>query len=212
MKFVQVTHGTREEWLQWRQNGVGSSDVPVVMGVSRFKTYNQLLAEKINPVAGEDQSNAFIKDRGNKIEIAVRKLYEEKMNMLFPAMSCQSIEYPFSLATLDGIEEGHNLFIEIKLLSSVKPGTIKETEGMKKWNAAKDGRIPEDYYPQIQHQLSVTGVPACVFLGLKETRGKPYSMEDIVEVTVLPDEQYIKAMNDRIQAFWDKVLQGRQNE
>ena len=34
------------EWHKWRMGGIGSSDAPVVMGVSPYKTIEQLYLEK----------------------------------------------------------------------------------------------------------------------------------------------------------------------
>lgn len=212
MKFIRVDKPNREEWLQWRQNGIGSSDVPVIMGVSRYKKYDQLLAEKCKTKATEDQTNKYIKDRGNRIEQTVRELYEGYMGIKFPPVSCSSVEYPHMLATLDGMDDGNNLIIEIKLLSSQKVDNInEEAEGYLKWVKAKEeGIIPIDYYPQIQHQLAVTGAPACTFLGYKEVRGGPYrGWDDVVSVSVLPDEEYISNMTIKINEFWNKVMKER---
>lgn len=211
MKFIEVPKKSREEWLQWRHNGIGSSDVPVIMGVSRYKTYDELLSEKIKPSAIEDTSNGYIKDRGNRIELVVRKLYEEHMGIDFPPMSVESVHTPYLKATLDGVDDGMNLICEIKLLSSQNPDKVNiESEGYKKWLAAKWGKvIPEDYYPQIQHQLAITGTPVCVFLGLREIRQRMITLDDIVMVSVEPDEKYIKDMLNKTQIFWEKVIEGK---
>lgn len=215
MKFIEIPKTTREEWLQWRHNGIGSSDVPIIMGVSRFKSKEELFAEKTKPVAVEDEVNGYIKDRGNRIEMTVRAFYEAKMTMTFTGMACQDAEHPHRIVTLDGIDEGKNLIVEIKLMTSQKEDKINvEAEGYKKWVAAKDGKIPVDYYPQIQHQLAVTGAPACVFLGYKEVRvadkqPRPVTEDDVAIVTVLPDLEYIKVMNEKIDDFWNKVLEAR---
>ena len=35
-----------EEWLDWRKKGIGSSDAPIIMGVSPWKTPFELWEEK----------------------------------------------------------------------------------------------------------------------------------------------------------------------
>lgn len=212
MKFDIVTHKNREEWLQWRHNGIGSSDVPVIMGVSKYKTVKQLLEEKSKPFLSEDKSNWYIKNRGNLIESTVRKFYEEDMGMEFPAISCVNKEHPYLIATLDGADKGMNLFIEIKLLSSQKPDKVnKEAEGYKRWEEAKVKEIiPKEYYPQIQHQLMVTGLPACVFLGYKEVKdGSTPNKDNVAIVSVLPNTEYIDKMRLKLSDFWMKVLENR---
>lgn len=216
MKFKQVVYTTREDWLKWRHQGIGSSDAPVIMGVSRFKTYDQLLAEKSGPVPAEDPANAYIKDRGNRIEQVVRKLYSDYMGLDFQPMSCQNIDTPWMLSTLDGVDKGLNLMIEVKLLSSQSYENFNpETPGYIKWcEAASVGKVPEDYYPQIQHQLMTTGIPACVFIGLKELRGGPApTMDDLAMVTVLPDPGYITDLRTRELAFMNQIRRqdGKEN-
>lgn len=217
MSFIEIPKTDREAWLKWRQSGIGSSDVPVIMGVSRYKTYDQLLEEKVNMITKEDPKNGYIKDRGNRVEALVRRFYEEKMGMTFSPMSCQSKDNPHLLCTLDGIDEGRNLIIEIKLMSTQKEGKPNyKAEGYNKWHRAKTyNLIPNDYWPQIQHQLAITGVPACIFLGYKEIKYKdhksrPVTEDDLAIVSVLPDEYYISMMNEKISEFWKKVLQKRE--
>ncbi len=211
MKFKQIEYADRESWLQWRHNGLGSSDAPAVMGVSRFTKPEELLEKKSQPMAVEDDSNSYIKDRGNKIEQIVRRLYEEHMGMEFKAMSCQNIEHPFMLATLDGVDPGLNLMIEIKLLASVNPDKPNyETAGCIKWREVKKGVVPIDYYPQIQHQLAVTEIEACVFIGLMETRRRTVTFEDLAITTVLPDKDYQVKLVEKEKIFWNKVLKKRE--
>lgn len=215
MNFIEIPKTNREDWLQWRHNGIGSSDVPVIMGVSRYKTIDELLIEKSQKVAIEDTSNGYIKDRGNRIEMTVRKFYEEQMGLSFSPMSCQSLEHSFMCSTLDGIDEGKNLIIEIKLLSSQNPDKLNiNSPGYIKWANAKDKEIvPEEYYPQIQHQLAVTRVPTCVFLGYKELRGKKtIDWDDVCSVSVMPNEKYINDMVIKCIEFWNEVLKRRSYE
>lgn len=213
MGFIRIDKTTREEWLDWRHTGIGSSDVPAIMGVSRYKTREELLKEKLSITSVENKTNEYIKTRGNKIESIVRELYESYMGIKFPATSCQSTERTYALATLDGIDEKSNLIIEIKLLTTQKSYMInKSTEGYKKWIAAKNGKIPIDYYPQIQHQLSVTGISACVFLGFMEVRGKTANIEDVAIATILPNTEYIEDMNTQIEMFWNEVTRSKNDK
>lgn len=210
MVFSKVDKSNREDWLKWRQGGIGSSDAPIIMGVSRFKTIDQLLGEKTGTLP-KDEANQFIKDRGNRIEPLVRKLYEEDMGMSFSPISVYNNELPHLIASLDGMDDNSNLIIEIKLMTTAGLGKRNiETEGYKKWLKAKDeGVIPVDYYPQLQHQLSVTGLPACIFIGLRETRGAEIVKEDLAIVSVLRDNDYINDLRNKSNMFWEKVLKVR---
>lgn len=210
MIFTRVDKSNREDWLKWRQGGIGSSDAPVIMGVSRFKTIEQLLGEKTGTLA-KYEANQYIKDRGNRIEPMVRELYEKQMGIQFPAVSVYNTENEHLIASLDGMDDNNNLIIEIKLMTTAAPGKRNtETAGYKKWLQAKDENIvPVDYYPQLQHQLMVTGLPACIFLGYRETRGIDIHENDIAIVSVLRDDSYIATLKYKSLVFWKEVVKIR---
>lgn len=207
MKFIEFVQYDRQDWLNWRHAGIGSSDSAVVMGVSRFKKLEQLLEEKSGPVPPEDQSNTYIKERGNRIEFQVRAYLENTMNVTLAAMNCHHEAFPFIRASLDGATPNRKTLVEIKLLSSVNPDKVNtEAEGYKKWVAAKAGKVPDEYYPQIQHQLFVTGADECYFVGYKEVKGNQVVTEEkLAIVKVLPDKEYIKSMVQKQFEFWFNV-------
>src|ERR1700735_1298835 len=79
----------RSDWLEWRHQGIGSSDAAVIMGVSRFNDWETLLSQKAKLQPEEDNSNAFIKQRGNKIEFQVRMFLEKSMGKSFAACNTE---------------------------------------------------------------------------------------------------------------------------
>lgn len=195
----------RESWLQWRHGGIGSSDAGVIMGVSRFKDRPKLLSEKAGVVPPEDQSNTYIKERGNKIEFQVREFLERKLGKSFAASNTESLGFPFLRASLDGFSEDKKTIVEIKLLSSVNPGNVNtEAEGYKKWLALKnEGTVPKEYVPQLQHQLFVTGADVCFFVGYKEVKGNQIVTEDkLAMVPVYPNRDYTTLLVNECMRFW----------
>lgn len=212
MNFIEAASDNRPEWLLWRHAGIGSSDVPAIMGVSRFKTRQQLLMEKSTGYRGEDDSNKFIKNRGNQVEKYVREFLEKDRGQSLQPFSCAHKSFPFMRASLDGGTPDREIITEIKLLSIQKPDKINtEAEGYIKWLAAREkGIVPKDYYPQIQHQLFVTGAKMCMFVGYKETRGEYFiNNSKLVIVEVLPDKEYIRRMAEEEFKFWFEVEQLR---
>lgn len=216
MNFKIVDFTNPDDWHNWRKTGIGSSDAPVIMGVSRFKDYDTLLLEKAGLKEREKVSN-FAIERGNRIEPLVRKLYENIMGIEFPAVSCQSIEQEYLKSSLDGLDSmTKSLMIEIKLLTTAALGKRNEkTPGYQKWLDVKNNnKIPEDYYPQLQHQMMVTGLPACVFIGLRETRGFEPKEEDLAITTVQRDDSYIATLKYKSMVFWKEVqkLKGEKDD
>jgi putative phage-type endonuclease len=202
----------RQEWLKWRHEGIGSSDASIIMGVSRFKDWETLLSEKAGPMPPEDNRNAYIKDRGNKIEFQVRMFFEKLKGQTYAPQNCVNSVFPFIRASLDGYSEDHKSIIEIKLLSSVNPDKINtEAEGYKKWLAAREGTVPKEYYPQLQHQLFVTGAEVCFFVGYKEVKGNQIVTEDkLAVIPVYPDKVYQRKLLQEEFRFWLEVQYRKQ--
>lgn len=188
----------RAIWLAWRHQGIGSSDAAIILGKSRFKTRQQLLLEKLSPVQPEDNTNKFIKERGNRVEVETRKYLEEKLGHPLPAVNCQSDVLNFAKASLDGASG--SVYTEIKLLSSQKFGKLnKDTDGYKKWFRVPYGEIPDDYYPQVQHQMFVTGFDKCLFAGVLDTAGQPIQVNTY---NVPRNDEYIKKLMQAEFEFW----------
>ena len=47
-------HPNRESWLRWRKNGVGASEVSVVLGINTYKSAYTLWAEKTGRIEPEE--------------------------------------------------------------------------------------------------------------------------------------------------------------
>lgn len=187
----------RDEWLNWRLGGVGSSDAAVIMGVSRFNDWDSLLQQKSSPTAAEDNINAYVKERGNKIEFQVRMFLEKRDGESLTAKNCEHLTFPFLRASLDGMTPSGKTIVEIKLLSLFNP--IKpnyEAEGYVKWLLAKNAKkVPAEYWPQCQHQLFITGADICLFVGYCEHKGNQVVTEDkLAIIEVKPDLEYQKKL------------------
>ncbi len=46
MKIIDLEQGT-PEWLEWRKNGIGSSDIATIMGANPYQTPYQLWEENL---------------------------------------------------------------------------------------------------------------------------------------------------------------------
>lgn len=208
MKYKELIFENREDWLQWRTSGIGSSDASAIMNASRFATYESLLLSKAVD-QGESTVNTYIKERGNKIEGWVRKHLEDLWKTSLVPVNCESTEFNFMRCSLDGASPNRELIIEIKLLSSVNPAKINtEAEGYVKWNNLRNKQIvPQEYVAQIQHQLMVTGAEACEFIGYRELRGeRQLDPTSVAVATVDRDEQYIDRLAELEFKFWYDLI------
>lgn len=175
---------SREDWLVWRQKGLGSSDAPVVMMCSPWKTPHQLWLEKTGQKI-EEPTNTYILEKGHAMEPKARALYEIMDNASYPPMNVENEAFPFLRASLDGYNKEKNIIIEIKYV------------GKEDHENAANGIVPEKYYWQLQHQLMVTGA--------KLVRYISFDGSAINVVEVLPDTKDIKKLVKELTKFWTLV-------
>lgn len=175
-------------WHEWRKLGLGASDAPIVMGVSPWKTPHQLWEEKTGRVTRE-QGN-WATNRGNEMEPRARARLELELGIEFPPTLAEHSKFPEMRASLDGWNEEQKIVLEIKC-----PG--KEDHEL-----AASNKIPEKYYPQIQHQLFVTGGSKAYYYSYSEDDQK-VGYGHLVEV--LPDKEYIVDLLTKMLKFWKHV-------
>ena len=68
---------SHEEWLEWRREGIGASDAPVIMGVSPWTTPLQLWENKLLGKSGQLETSSM--RRGKDMEKEARRHFEEQM-------------------------------------------------------------------------------------------------------------------------------------
>ncbi len=163
---------------------MGSSDAPIVMSVSPWSTPFQLWQQKCNLVPKKVFSNWAI-DRGNNLEPVARAKYELETGIDMPATLAIHPQYTWLRASLDGYNSERDIVLEIKC-----PGKDDH-------QTALDGKVPEKYYPQLQHQLMVTGS--------KEAHYYSFDGNNGALVVVKPDLDYCKELFKREQAFWECI-------
>jgi putative phage-type endonuclease len=150
MRILTKTEGmSREEWLKWRQKGIGGSDIAIIAGVSNYKkiykTPYELYLEKLS--LAEDQEESEAAYWGNTLEPVILKEFTKRteIEVYKPSAIFQHDTYDFMLANVDGFVVGKNEGIEIKTSSEYLN---------KEWQGDK---IPPAYYLQCMHYLAVTG-------------------------------------------------------
>ena len=155
MKFLNLTQNT-QEWEQFRQQKIGASDAPIIMEVSPWKTPFQLWLEKTGQSTSTQNHHMM---RGHNLEETARAVFESTTNLIVFPRVVQSVEYEWMIASLDGIDVDGKIIVEIKC-----PGEVDHA-------LAKQGKIPEKYYPQLQHQLAVTGLSKGFYYSFDGTEG-----------------------------------------
>lgn len=182
-RAIYVEQGS-PEWHDLRQNKIGASDAPVIMGVSPWNTPYQLYEIKKGTRTVEMNSAM---QRGNEMEHEARLKFEEATKLIVMPAVILHPEYDWMMASLDGIDIEEKYIVEIKC-----PG-IEDHE------LARSGKVPEKYYPQLQHQLEVAGLDMVYYFS--------YRPESYALIEVKRDQDYIDKMVEKELAFWTGLQQ-----
>ena len=183
MKYevVELEQDT-EQWLEWRHTGIGGSDASTIMGENRFKSPVQLLYEKKNRI--DEPSNEAMAE-GKRLEPHARTDYVKKTNKDVHPICIQSVEYPWLLASLDGLSADRKKLVEIKCgKSSYRRATYEE--------------VPEYYKGQLQHQLMITGLQSLDYWCYRPSSPG-------ILLSVERDERYIELLFEEEKTFYEQM-------
>lgn len=150
------------EWLAWRHKGIGASEANIIMGVSLHKTPLELWKEKTNPVEKkeDDKNMRFICDKGHILEEVARKNYELETFMDWKPKLVEYGEETRLRASLDGWGEELNAVWECKYMGAEKYKALKNND------LPVRERVPKEYWPQLMHQVMVTGADQVHLTGI----------------------------------------------
>ena len=205
---------SRQNWLDWRHKGIGSSDAAAIMGVSPYKTALQLWEEKVKPDAKEKPSN-WAMEKGNEYEPIARQQFCAHYNLqngteeTFDPLLVELAEAPFMRASLDGSASDRSTIIEIKYQGKENHGKIVEVHKIIEAGNFDDKTtdfektikeaVRVDYWTQIQHQLLCSNANLAYLVSFD---GK----KSVAWVPIAPDREYHKKHFRECAKFWDCVV------
>lgn len=140
-KIIEGLKQNTPEWIEWRKDKIGASDAAAIMGVSKWCTPWQMYMRKLGLIA--DQKDNAAMSNGREKESEALSAFNEKYGFNCKPVIMQHAEYPWMIASLDGWDAEECVGVEIKC------------PGFEDHERAREGRVPEHYYPQVQHQLEV---------------------------------------------------------
>jgi putative phage-type endonuclease len=178
-----------EEQRVLRQNGIGASDSPIIMGYSSFKTPYQLYLEKTGIVSSEDELTEQ-QYWGNALEPIILNRFAEENNVeiTFPG-TVYHPDYPFIFANLDGWIESEQAVVEAKSANSFQ---------RKEWDMASSDGIPLVYLIQIAKQCAITNATCgycAVLIGGMEYKQFVYERDLALEELIIESDK----------EFWNKI-------
>jgi putative phage-type endonuclease len=172
------------EWLSFRRHRIGASDAPIIMGVSPWRTPYQLWEEKLGLGSAQEENQAMRRGKDQEAE-ALEKYNILTMNFCEPGVFIHNKIY-WMASSFDGVSPDLEIAVEIKC-----PG---EEDHL----IAKKGKVPEKYYPQLQHQLAV--------IDKKMLHYFSYRNGDFALVEVYRDEAYIDRLMLEEEKFYNHMM------
>jgi putative phage-type endonuclease len=170
-------------WWEWRREGIGSSDAATILGQNRRHSVERLLFEKQH--SRQNSARQFEQARSATREREARAHYCRVVGISVQPACVQSIARPWQRASLDGLSVDGERAVEIKCGKATYATT-----------AARQ-RPAREHFPQLQHILAVTGLPAidywCYCPPLAPLR-----------LEVRRDEAYIERLLAAEEAFWQR--------
>jgi putative phage-type endonuclease len=180
LQISELDQGS-QEWLDLRKTKITATDASIIMGANHWKTKIQLYYEKLSnnpPMLPNERMK-----RGLDLEPVARQLFILQTGIFVePAV----VVSDWAMASLDGISSDGKVIVEIKC------------PGEKDHSIALYGKVPDHYYPQLQHQMYVTGVQLAYYFSFDGIDG--------VAVMVKRDDEYIEKMVEKEKKFYECLI------
>lgn len=167
------------KWLEWRRGGIGSSDAPVILGLSKYMTPIQLFEEKLG-LSSQARKSTFIQELGHKFEPQMRQTLNFDYDLNLEPALITSASNDRLRASLDGLDFENKIFCEIKMVGKDRLDRLKKLS------------VPDsDHYAQIQHQFLVTGFERCLY-GAYVLNPEKNGIVESFSIEIRPDHAFIE--------------------
>jgi len=178
MQIHNLVQGS-PEWQAFRLEHFGASEAAAMLGISSKVSRTELLHMKHTGTAQEfsDWVQKNILDHGHMVEAAARPLVEGLIGDDLYPVTCSD---DLLSASCDGLTMAGDIAFEHKQFNQALAAAVD------------DGQLPDEYMPQCQQIMMVTGAGKVVFVCSDGT------LDNFVHMDVLPDP----AWQERIRAGW----------
>jgi putative phage-type endonuclease len=190
-----ISNENKEAWLKARQQGIGASDAPIILGLSKWKSPYSLYLEKlgvVQPSEAESEAQAW----GLLLETPMAERFHKETERPIieppPFTIYQHDTIDWLMATLDRWQ--------------IRPdddGASRVPLELKTSNWALDARWKEEppieYLVQVQHQMAVTDTRWASIAGL--IGGQKFLWMDVER-----DQAFIDLLVANERAFWERVI------
>ena len=181
-----ITQQQRED----RKLGIGGSDMPIILGISNYKTPYQLYLEKIGE-AESTYEDTELQYWGHQLEPIIVQEFMKRNNVTVQE-SPDSYVHPFHdflRGNLDGFIPELNAVLEVKCSNQFMA---------KEWGEEGSDVIPMQYLVQVAHYCAVTNADCAyiaVLIGGHDYREFKYTRDLVLEGKII----------DAAKKFWECV-------
>lgn len=174
----------RQDFLDRRQTGLGATDSPKILGLSRWGTPLTVYNDKVDPQPDETSLPAWL---GLKLQNTVAELYSAATDIRVRADNRhhRHPRHDWMVCHLDFRAWGKpKLLVEIKTKAH-----------MTGWGDDGSTKIPAEVWVQVQHEMAVTGATeahVAVLFGHHTFRVYP----------IPRDDAFIDELIPKLEAFW----------
>lgn len=180
-----ITEQQREE----RKFGIGGSDMPIVLGLSNYKTPYQLYLEKIGEAESDSEMTPF-QYWGHQLEGVIREEFAKRNNVVIETPdSCVHPVLDYLRGNVDGFIPEWNAVLEVKCSSGFMAH---------EWGEDGSDVIPMQYLVQVAHYCAVMNADCAyiaVLIGGNDYREFKYTRNFELESKVI----------DAAKKFWECV-------
>lgn len=188
-KPILTVNMTEAQWLQNRREGIGGSDVSVILGVNKYRTPFEMWLDKTGqtPIDTTETSEAI--HFGNVFEEVVAQEFARRANKKVFKQNKTFIdpEYPMLRANIDRDVAHEDGFLECKTANAF---LAKEWEG---------DEVPEAYLLQVQHYMNVLDRPYCYIAVL--IGGQKFQYKRVER-----DQELIDTFTPTLVDWWNKHI------
>lgn len=199
MSYRIIRPATREEWLEERRKGVGSSDAGTIMGASPFQTPYGLYLLKTGRTESVGESDAMF--NGHVLEPAVAEWFAARTGNIVDITS------EGDWLAVDAVRDYLRVSPDRLYWPKGTPASEQTTENARVLEIKTTSKIvdrddlPDYWYCQIQYQMGILGAPDGTLCWLS---GSPTLHFDCVEVPF--NRPFFDALVERIDRFWNENI------
>lgn len=182
-RMMNLSQGS-DDWILWREKGIGGSDSPVILEESPWSSAYKLWLQKTNRIPRDKENAAML--HGKNTEPLIREWYIAQTGKEGSACAAIYDDADYIRVSMDHWNPNTRHAAEFKA-----PMTL---EGHRKCKEA----VPYHYWVQVQHELQVMDAATLDFVSW-------YQGDGIIVPVERDDDFWLMTLLPAIQEFWRRV-------